>query len=86
MARTTSVTLGQHYEDFINELIEKGRFQSVSEAVRAGLRVLEKEEQEYEARLQALRDTIEAGRNSPIVKDFNMDHLLHELNGRRDVG
>ncbi|WP_422135312.1 MULTISPECIES: type II toxin-antitoxin system ParD family antitoxin [unclassified Endozoicomonas] len=86
MARTTSVTLGQHYEDFINDLIEKGRFQSVSEAVRAALRVFEKEEQEYEARLQVLKDKIEAGRNSPIVKDFDMDRLLDELNGRRDVG
>ncbi|WOG28931.1 type II toxin-antitoxin system ParD family antitoxin [Endozoicomonas sp. 8E] len=86
MARTTSVTLGQHDEDFINDLIEKGRFQSVGEAVRAALRVFEKEKQEHEASLQALRDKIEAGRNSPIVKDFNMDRLLDELNGSPDVG
>lgn len=78
MPRTTSVTLGQHYEEFINDLIEKGRYQSVSEPVRAALRVFEKDEQEYEARLQALRDKVEAGRNSPIVKDFDMDRLEKE--------
>ena len=44
MARNTSVTLGEHFEAFINRAIEQGRFQSVSEVVRAGLRKLEEDE------------------------------------------
>ena len=51
MARNTSVTLGAHFEAFITSKIEQGRFHSVSEAVRTGLRKLE----EDEARLEVLR-------------------------------
>jgi toxin ParE1/3/4 len=41
MARNTSVTLGQHFDEFVSEKITQGRFQTVSEVVRAGLRKLE---------------------------------------------
>ena len=44
MARNTSVTLGEHFDDFVAEKIEEGRFQSVSEVVRAGLRKLEEDD------------------------------------------
>ncbi len=44
MARNTSVTLGKHFDDFVLEKINAGRFQSVSEIVRAGLPKLEKDE------------------------------------------
>ena len=44
MARNTSVTLGQHFDEFISEKIAQGRFQSVSEMVRAGLRKLKDDE------------------------------------------
>ena len=44
MQRNTSVILGEHYSSFVNERIELGRFESVSEAVRAGLKLLEVEE------------------------------------------
>jgi antitoxin ParD1/3/4 len=37
MARNTSVTVGDHFEAFIAGKIKQGRFQSVSEAARAGL-------------------------------------------------
>ena len=36
MPRNTSVTLGEHFSDFIATKIEQGRFESTSEAVRAG--------------------------------------------------
>jgi len=37
MARNTSVTLGVRFDEFVHEEINAGRFQSVSEVVRAGL-------------------------------------------------
>ncbi len=67
MARNTSVTLGKHFEEFIQSKIKEGRYQSTSEAVRAGLRKLE----EDESRLAALRARLAAGENSPVVEDFN---------------
>ncbi len=60
MARSTSVTPGDRFEAFISSKIKQGRFQSVSESVRAGLRKLE----EDEARLDELRARLKAGEDS----------------------
>ncbi|MFV1985348.1 MAG: type II toxin-antitoxin system ParD family antitoxin [Thiohalomonadales bacterium] len=75
MARNTSVTLGDHFDEFVLEKINAGRFQSVSEVVRAGLRKLE----EDEARLQLLKDKLQSGENSPLVDNFNGEEFLTEL-------
>ncbi len=75
MARNTSVTLGEHFEEFIASKLEQGRFQSVSEVVRAGLRKLE----EDESRLDALRAKLQAGENSPAVSNFDKDKFLERL-------
>ena len=75
MARNTSVTLGQHFDEFVSEKICEGRFQSVSEVVRAGLRKLE----EDEAKLQALRARLQAGEDSSIVEDFDSTEFISGL-------
>ena len=54
MSRNTSVTLGDHFAEFIQDKVANGRFESTSEAVRAGLRLLE----EHEARLDLLRQKL----------------------------
>lgn len=75
MARNTSVTLGQHFDDFISDKISQGRFQSVSEVVRAGLRKLE----EDESKLQLLREKLQAGENSPVIDNFDSKRFISEL-------
>ena len=75
MPRNTSVTLGDHFDTFVGEKIEQGRFQSVSEVVRAGLRKLE----EDEIKLQALREKLQAGEDSPIVKNFDGDQFIASM-------
>jgi antitoxin ParD1/3/4 len=75
MARNTSVTLGEHFDKFVSEKIEEGRFHSVSEAVRAGLRRLE----EDEAKLEALRSKLQAGKESQLVENFNPQQFLAEM-------
>lgn len=57
MQRNTSVTLGEHFSYFIKNRIEKGRFDNASEAVRAGLRLLEAEE----TKLEVLRAKLTEG-------------------------
>ena len=57
MQRNTSVTLGEHFSTFIQGRIELGRFDNTSEAVRAGLRLLEAEE----AKLDNLRKILAEG-------------------------
>jgi antitoxin ParD1/3/4 len=81
MARNTSVTLGEHFEAFINRTIEQGRFQSVSEVVRAGLRKLE----EDESKLEALRARLRAGEDSAAVDDFDGQRFLEGLH-RKHLG
>ena len=57
MQRNTSVTLGEHFSGFVEMKIKQGRFESTSEAVRAGLRLLE----EHEAKLDLLRQKLSVG-------------------------
>ncbi len=81
MARNTSVTLGEHFDEFVLEKISQGRFQTVSEVVRAGLRTLE----ENESKLQALREKLQAGEVSPIIEDFDGKKFLAGL-GKNHIG
>lgn len=57
MARNTSISLGDHFTDFVDERVRSGRYASASEAVRAGMRLLEQEE----AKLDLLRRTLALG-------------------------
>ena len=47
----TSVALSPHFETFIRQQVNSGRFNNVSEVVRAGLRLLEEREAEQAAKL-----------------------------------
>ena len=64
MAKNTSVTLGDHFEDFIAGQLAQGRYGSASEVIRASLRLLEEHEQKMEALRRALIDGEESGEDS----------------------
>ena len=57
----TSVALSPHFESFVKQQVSTGRFNNVSEVVRAGLRLLEDQEQAHTLKLQELRAAIQAG-------------------------
>lgn len=78
MARNTSISLGDHFEGFINRQIESGRYGSVSEVVRASLRLLE----EHEQRIGALRDALMDGENSGDAGELDMDYIKNEARRR----
>lgn len=51
-----NVSIGKRWEEFVNSIVREGRYGSASEVVREGLRLVE----EREAKLTALRQTLEA--------------------------
>lgn len=66
MAKNTSISLGDHFEDFIASQIKEGRYGNASEIVRAGLRLLEEHEHKVEALRQALIESEESGGDSSL--------------------
>ncbi|OYT90768.1 MAG: addiction module antitoxin [Burkholderiales bacterium PBB3] len=65
----TSVALSPHFESFVKQQVTAGRFNNVSEVVRAGLRLLEDQEELKSLKLQELRSAIEAGASSGVGVD-----------------
>ncbi|WP_031530693.1 type II toxin-antitoxin system ParD family antitoxin [Dyadobacter crusticola] len=61
MGKNTSISMGQHFDSFIQTQIANGRYASTSEVVRAGLRLLEQEEQKLSLLRQALIEGEESG-------------------------
>ena len=74
MAKNTSVTLGEHFDQFISQQLESGRYGSASEVLRAGLRALE----DQELKMVNLRNMLVEGENSGI-SNYSYDSLLTEL-------
>jgi antitoxin ParD1/3/4 len=51
-----NVSIGERWQQFVDAAVKSGRYGSASEVVREGLRLVE----EREAKLQALRDMLNA--------------------------
>ena len=75
MGKNTSISLGNHFEDFINEEVRLGRYSSVSEVIRSALRLLETEEKKERELIKAL----EIGELSGFIEDFDPKEHLKEL-------
>jgi antitoxin ParD1/3/4 len=60
----TSIALSLHFETFIRNQVDSGRYNNVSEVVRAGLRLLEDSETQQAIRLAALQADLNKGLNS----------------------
>jgi antitoxin ParD1/3/4 len=57
----SSYAIGEHFERFIRQQVDGGRYASASEVVRDALRLLEQQEERRAAALQALRDEVRKG-------------------------
>ncbi len=80
MGRNTSISLGNHFENFIENSVNDGRFNNASEVVRAGLRLLEDEENKIIALRKAINDGIESGR----AVNFDAKNYLEVLKARKN--
>lgn len=82
MGKNTSISLGSHFERFVELSVSAGRFNSASEVIRAGLRLLE--EEEYKVHL--LRNAIQEGLDSGRALDFDPKKHLEVLRSREQNG
>ena len=80
MAKNTSISLGEHFERFISDQLQSGRYGSASEVVRASLRLLE----EHEQKVEALRQALIAGELSGEDSRLDMGELVREA--KREAG
>ena len=67
MAQNTSISLDDHFSNFLSREVASGRYRSSSEVVRAGLRLLE----DQEAQLAGLRAALVAGEASGAAEPFD---------------
>ena len=82
---TRNVNLTPELDRFITRKIKAGRYENASEVVRAALRSLERDEREYEAKLNALRAAIKKGRESGIAEPGSVDRVRAK-HGLRPIG
>lgn len=78
---TRNVVLTEHQAEFVDRLVLTGRYQNASEVLRDGLRLVEREVSETQARLAALREAARVGigdSGSGFYKTFEPDSLLRE--------
>ena len=75
MGRNTSISLENHFEDFVDDKVSTGRFKNASEVIRAGLRLLEEEE----SKIVVLKKAIQEGFDSGLAKTFNAKKHLERL-------
>ena len=75
MSKNTSIALGNHFERFISSVLDSGKYNTASEVIRAGLRLLEERETKEKLLIKALKE----GEESGFVKDFNPEILLNKI-------
>ena len=75
MSKNTSISLGDYFDNFVKHSISEGRFKNASEVIRAGLRLLEEEENKVLSLKKAIQDGIDSG----IAEDFDPSIHLQQL-------
>jgi antitoxin ParD1/3/4 len=80
MNRNTSISLGSYFDKFVRGRISAGRYKNASEVIRAGLRLLEEEEN----RMVTLRDAIQEGIESGISHNFSPENHLQILKAKKN--
>ena len=83
MSRNTSISLGNHFENFVDDKVSTGRFKNASKVIRAGLRLLEEEEIKVIALTKAIREGLDSG----LARNFDpKKHLAKLKSAKRKNG
>jgi antitoxin ParD1/3/4 len=64
--KSTSIALSDHWQKFTAELVASGRYGSVSEVVREGLRLIDERQKRIEALDAAVQEGLDSGPAVPF--------------------
>ena len=78
MPKNTSFILGDHFDAFVREQIEAGRYANAADVIRSGLRLLE----EHEQKVEALRNALIEGENSGDGGVLDFDEIKRKAHER----
>jgi antitoxin ParD1/3/4 len=67
-----AVSLGKHFDGFVEAQLASGRYRSSDDVLRDGLRLLER----HEAKVKALEDALIEGENSGPPEVFDFDDFI----------
>ena len=73
---TRNVNLPEKLDQFITAKVESGEYANASEVMRTALRLLEREEREYEEKMAALRAAIAEGDASEDAEEGVFERLF----------
>lgn len=76
---TRNINLTDHYDQFVAEQLNAGRYRNISEVMRAGLRLLEQQTREDEKKLEVLRALAAEGFRQIDQGDGTFIHSRREL-------
>lgn len=80
MARNTSFILGDHFDAFVAEQVEAGRYSNTADVIRSALRLLE----EHEQKLETLRRALVDGEESGVAGPLDMAKIKREARAQAD--
>jgi len=82
----SSYSIGDHYEAFAKELVASGRYASVSEVLRDGLRLMEEREALRAWKLNELKKAIQEGLDSGPAEPWeSLEDFLTEARARKAI-
>ena len=73
MSQNTSVSLGEHYVEFIARKVKSGQYSTTSDVIRTGLRLLEEKDAEHEAKINYVRQLLIDAENSGPPQAFDFE-------------
>ncbi len=72
MSQNTSISLGEHFVEFVADQVSSGRYATTSDVIRSGLRLLE----EREVKLTVLRQALVTGEQSGAASPFDFKTFI----------
>ena len=84
---TRNVNLTPELDRFVASRVEGGHYANASEVMRSALRLLERDEREYEEKMAALRAAIAEGDASPDAEEGVFERLfayIEDLGAEKD--